>query len=80
MYIFCDILSIITIRIPKELKEKMRKYKEINWSEVIRKALEEKIRIQEKIEAIRKIDEIRRKVKPVKKGELDKWIRENRVR
>ncbi|MCS7365303.1 MAG: hypothetical protein NDF54_07705 [archaeon GB-1867-035] len=73
-------MSIITIRIPKELKEKMRKYKEINWSEVIRKALEEKIRIQEKIEAVRKIDEIRRKVKPVKKGELDKWIRENRVR
>jgi len=73
-------LSIITIRIPRELKEKMRKYKEINWSEVIRKALEEKIRIQEKIEAVRKIDEIRRKVKPVEKGELDKWIREDRAR
>lgn len=73
-------MSIITIRIPRELKEKMRKYKEINWSEVIRKALEEKIRIQEKIEAVRKIDEIRRKVKPVEKGELDKWIREDRAR
>ena len=68
---FGDILSIITIRIPRELKEKMKKYREINWSEVVRRALEERIRIQERIEATRRMDEIRRKVKPVKRGELD---------
>jgi len=77
---FGDILSIITIRIPRELKEKMKKYREINWSEVVRRALEERIRIQERIEATRRMDEIRRKVKPVKRGELDKWIREDRIR
>jgi len=77
---FGDILSIITIRIPRELKEKMKKYREINWSEVVRRALEERIRIQERIEAMRRMDEIRRKVKPVKRGELDKWIREDRIR
>ena len=73
-------MSIITIRIPRELREKMKKYEKINWSEVVRKALEEEIRIQERIEATNKIDEIRRKAKPVKKGELDKWIREDRIR
>ena len=73
-------MSIITIRIPRELREKMKKYEEVNWSEVVRKALEEEIRIQERIEATNKIDEIRRKVKTVKKGELDKWIREDRIR
>ena len=77
---FGDILSIITIRIPRELKEKMKKYREINWSEVVRRALEERIRIQERIEATRRMDKIRRKVKPVKRGELDKWIREDRIR
>jgi len=77
---FGDILSIITIRIPRELKEKMKKYREINWSEVVRRALEERIRIQERIEATRRMDEIRRKVKPVKREELDKWIREDRIR
>mgnify|MGYP000427393740 CR=1 FL=1 len=77
---FGDILSIITIRIPRELKEKMKKYREINWSEVVRRALEERIRIQERIEATRRMDEIRRKVKPVKRRELDKWIREDRIR
>ena len=77
---FGDILSIITIRIPRELKEKMKKYREINWSEVVRRALEERIRIQERIEATRRMDEIRRKVKLVKRGELDKWIREDRIR
>ncbi|RLE53635.1 MAG: hypothetical protein DRJ30_06610 [Candidatus Methanomethylicota archaeon] len=73
-------MSIITIRIPRELKEKMKKYREINWSEVVRRALEERIRIQERIEATRRMDEIRRKVKPVKRRELDKWIREDRIR
>ncbi len=29
-----------TVRLPKHLVEKMRKYREVNWSEVIRKAIE----------------------------------------
>ena len=30
-----------TIRIPRKLAERMRKFKEINWSEVVRKSIEE---------------------------------------
>lgn len=29
-----------TVRIPKELAAKMRRYREINWSEVIRRSIE----------------------------------------
>ena len=30
-----------TIRIPRKLAERMKKFKEINWSEVVRKSIEE---------------------------------------
>ncbi len=31
----------ITIRIPKELKKRIERFKNINWSEVVRKAIKE---------------------------------------
>ena len=41
-----------TIRIPRRLAEKMRRYREINWSEVVRKSIEEYI---ERLEETRTI-------------------------
>jgi hypothetical protein len=37
-------MAVITMRIGDDLKKKMETMKEINWSEVARKAIEEKIR------------------------------------
>jgi len=45
----------ITIALPKELKDKMRKLKNVNWSEVARKAFEKEI---ERIEKERALEEI----------------------
>jgi len=45
-----------TIRIPRKLAERMRKYREINWSEVIRKSIEEYL---EKLEESRTIVDAR---------------------
>ena len=33
----------ITLMVPEELQKRMKKHKEIRWSEVIRKAIEKKI-------------------------------------
>lgn len=52
--------EIITVRIPKELREKMKKYK-VKWSEVIRKAIAEHIKKLELMEAAQVSDEIREK-------------------
>ena len=41
----------ITVRIPRRLAEEMRRHREINWSEVVRRAIEE---------YLRKLDEARR--------------------
>ncbi|BBG24993.1 hypothetical protein IC006_2327 [Sulfuracidifex tepidarius] len=32
-------MRIITVKVPEDLYEKMRKHKEINWSEIIRNAI-----------------------------------------
>ncbi|QXJ31437.1 ribbon-helix-helix domain-containing protein [Saccharolobus shibatae] len=45
----CPIVATITVKVPEELYEKMRKHKEINWSEAIRNAIMEGL---EKVEGI----------------------------
>jgi len=68
----------LTIRIPRKLKERMDRFSYINWSEVVRKAIEEKVREEEVKWAIRVMDEISAKAKPEKP--LVEVIREFRDR
>ncbi|MHA1505996.1 MAG: type II toxin-antitoxin system VapB family antitoxin [Candidatus Asgardarchaeia archaeon] len=53
-------MSVVSIRVPKKLKEEMKKVN-INWSKYLRSVIEEKIRRIRMEEASRKIDEIRNK-------------------
>lgn len=66
----------LSIRLPKDLKDQMKKT-EIDWSEYIRNAIEEKIKHDRRIKASRSIDKIRNKTKY---GTFDstKSIREDR--
>ena len=52
--------DVISVRIPRELKEKMRKYS-VDWSREIREFLEERIRALEFIEMLDSIEERARK-------------------
>lgn len=36
----------ISIRVPKELKEKMKRYSNVNWSEYLRGKIEEKAALE----------------------------------
>ncbi len=40
----------VTLSIPKELKEKLNKYPELNWSEILRRGIQEKIKNLKKFE------------------------------
>jgi len=40
-------MPIITVRIPEELKKRMDRIRGINWSEVIRRAILERVSIEE---------------------------------
>jgi len=71
--------SVITIKVPKELKDKMKRIK-MNWSEYVRWAISQKIEEQELREASEKLDQIRARAKPVPTDELLSWLREGRSR
>ena len=42
----------LTLSVPRDLKEKMEEFPEINWSEVARQAIMHKTRILEKMESL----------------------------
>ncbi len=52
--------DIVSVRVPRELKEKMRRYR-IDWSEEIRKFLEERVRVLEFLETLDDIENKARK-------------------
>ena len=43
-------MPTITISLPKELKERLYKHKDINWPEVFRRAFEKKVKYLEEFE------------------------------
>ncbi len=69
---------VITVKVPKALKKDMQKI-DVNWSQYIRECLQNKINEQKKREAFDKLDEIRKRSKPVTNEEILSWIREGRM-
>jgi len=58
--------EIISVRIPKELRKKMKKFSYVNWSEIVREAIKRRVKIEEKrqrkIEATRDMDKTRNRM------------------
>lgn len=48
-------MTLVTVKVKETLKRRMKKYPYINWSEVIRRAIEERLRLEEALKE-RKID------------------------
>ena len=70
--------DVVSIRVPKELKEKMRKYR-IDWSREIREFIEERIRALELLELLESIEEKAKKRRTrVDSAELIREAREER--
>jgi len=53
--------AIIAVRIPKETKKMMNQMKDLDWPEVIRKSIEEKIREEKRRRARAIEDSLRRR-------------------
>ena len=70
--------DVVSIRVPKELKEKMRKYR-IDWSREIREFIEERIRTLELLELLESIEErAKRRRTRVDSAKLIREAREER--
>lgn len=79
LWVFMSQLNVITVKIPSELKKKMKQVK-VNWSQYIRDSIQRKIEEQKMREASMQLDEVRKRAKPVPTEELVSWIREERER
>jgi len=71
-------LTVISVRVPKSLKERMSRVQE-NWADYIRRMIERRIKEQEMIEASKTIDKIRLKTRE-EIFDAAKSIREDRDR
>lgn len=49
-------MSVVTVRVDDDLKAKMEKLKHVNWSEVIRRAIAERVMVEETLTAKRTIN------------------------
>ncbi|GAB6102308.1 hypothetical protein JCM16138_15310 [Thermococcus atlanticus] len=70
-------MAVISIRIPDELKAKMKEY-DINWSEEIRRFIERKLREEEKARLLDEIDSFLEKVPQLERGKATKLVRDSR--
>jgi len=88
-------LALVTVRVPELLKKQMRKLTSVNWSELLRQAIEERIELEprtssrnwervrkgsDKADSIR--EEMRRKYGPIdfNSAESIRFWRETRFR
>ncbi len=46
-------MPTVTISLPKELKERLDKRKDVNWAEVFRRAIEKKVKYLEEFETLK---------------------------
>ena len=59
--------EIISLRINRELKERMNSFNEVNWSAVIRNLIEKRV------EELSKIEKMRKQLETKEEQELIKW-------
>ena len=71
-----SVMEVISFRIPKELKKNMKEI-DLNWSEEVRKFIEDKVREYRRKKALEEIDELLKDVK-TELGTAAKYVREDR--
>jgi predicted DNA-binding protein len=72
-----NVNKVVSFRIPKELKDKMKKI-DTNWSEEIRKFIEAKVREHIRKEKLEEIDEMLKHLPTTERGTAAKYVREDR--
>ncbi|RLE58046.1 MAG: CopG family transcriptional regulator [Thermoprotei archaeon] len=71
--------AVVTFRIPKRLKKKMDMLRDVvNWSEELRKFVEQRVKELEQERAIIQLEEIIQKIPKTPKGSTVKYVREDR--
>ena len=77
--IITNMSEVISTRIPKELKEEMKRVN-VNWEDFVRRAIEEKVKEEKRKMAVKMMDESRKKTEGIKfdSVEVIRGLREKR--
>jgi len=71
--------TVISVRIPKKLKEKMDELRDmVNWSGEIRKFLEKRVEELHRRRVLEEIRKVLEKIPEAPKGTAAKYVREDR--
>ena len=70
--------SIVCVRVPRELKERMKKFNNVNWSELVRRFIEETVSRLEAEELLSRIERDLKDVPELPAGTVSRWIRAER--
>jgi len=72
---------VLSIRIPRRLKEEMDKLKDVvDWPSEIRAFIEERVRMYRRIKALNEIDRILEELPETSRGLAARLVREDRER
>jgi len=69
---------VVSFRIPRNLKMRMEKFRQINWSDEIRKFLEERVRELELEELLERMRRDASDLPELPEGTVARWIRSDR--
>jgi uncharacterized UPF0146 family protein len=73
--------AVLSIRVPKKLKEEVNKLKDmVDWPSEIRAFLEERVRMYRRIKALNEIDRVLEDLPETPRGLAAKLVREDRER
>ena len=70
-------MEIVSFRVPKKLKEKMKEV-DVNWSEEVRGFIERKVKEYMRKKALDEIETMLSGLPPAKKGTAESYVREDR--
>ncbi len=69
--------EVVSFRIPRELRERMREV-DVNWSEEIRRFIEAKVREHARKRALEEIDSMLEGLPAAERGTAARYVREDR--
>lgn len=79
MYYWGGVSVVISIRVPKRLKEEMDRLRDrVNWSEEIRKYIETVVREYKRLQAVEEVERELASVAPAPRGTAAGYVREDR--
>jgi len=70
--------AVLSIRIPRELKEKMRELRDVDWRGEVVSFLIERVKYYERLRIIREVRKIIDEVPAAEPGTASRYVREDR--